>query len=91
MADPVLLGSGDLRERAPERRDVEERVVAEPAGAARRGCDLPAARPEAGDNAAVREGEHGGADVARPPCLRRDALEPLEQDLVVGLVQVPAG
>src|SRR5690606_18779669 len=77
-------------ERVPERRDVEERVVAEPAGAAGRGRDLAAARPQAGDGAAVREGEHGGADVARSPRLPGDAAEPLEQDEVVGLVQVPA-
>ena len=89
VREPVLLVERQLRHRAPERRDQEQRIVAEaqlaPAAASR---ISPSQAPlRASSTPARRVDEGGDAAEARAPARRRDVAQRLQQlGVVAGVV-----
>src|SRR5947209_7595892 len=92
MTDGVLLFEAQLRHRSAERRQEEDRIVAEAATATRRVDDYALAGAFAQDLGPVREtNDHYGAVPGRP-FLPRNACECPEKDVdaVVMIAAVPA-
>src|SRR5690554_8180454 len=92
MTAAVLFGAGEFREGRAERRNEEERIVAEPAGTAGFVRDPAGTGPdeEEGPVGLVRMNDRGGADVIGRPCLVGHAAEAFQEEPVVGLVELTA-